>query len=175
MAHFGSSIEYALHCLLWLTEPYGESVPSSRDLAELQGVPAPYMAKILPKLQKAGLLAASDGVQGGYQLARPADAISVLDVIDAIDSGKPLFNCQEVRGNCVVFGGETPRWASQGVCGIHAVMIRAEKAMRKELSETNLAQLANAAHRKAPAAFAHSVQSWLDERLAARTARDTGT
>ena len=126
MAYIGTGVEYGLHCLLWLVEqPPGP--PSSRDLAALQGFSPSFVAKILPKLEKAGILTASEGLRGGYRLARPADQVSVLDVVDAIEGQKPLFDCQEVRERCVLFGSEPPAWATGGVCSIHAVMLRAER------------------------------------------------
>ena len=72
MAHLGTSVEYAMHCLLWLAGPLAEPA-SSRDLAELQGISPSFLAKIFPKLEKAGIVAASEGIRGGYRLARPAD------------------------------------------------------------------------------------------------------
>lgn len=167
MAHLGSSVEYGLHCLLWLAEPDAASA-SSRDLAELQGVSPSLVAKIFPKLEKAGIVRASTGIHGGYRLARPAAKITVLDVIDAIEGLKPLFNCQEIRSRCVLFNGEAPAWSTQGVCSIHAVMLRAEQSMRAELARSSLADLATTVARKAPAGIASEIKVWLGGRLAAR-------
>jgi len=171
MAHLTSSVEYGLHCLLWLVDA-GETQPSSRDLAELQGISPSFVAKIFPKLEKAGIVAASAGVRGGYRLARPAEDITVLDVVDAIEGDKPLFDCQEIRGRCAVFEGDAPRWATGGVCAIHAVMLRAEKSMRDALAQETLAGLALTLGRKAPARFGPDVQAWLSDRGQSRgTAR----
>lgn len=167
MAHLTSSVEYALHCLLWLVDA-GERPLSSRDLADLQGLSPSFVAKILPRLEKAGLVCASDGVRGGYRLARAADAISFLDVVDAIEGDKPLFDCQEIRARCAVFGDRAPAWATRGVCGIHAVMLQAERAMRDTLAGHSLADAARGVARKAPAAFAGDVRGWLEGRHAAR-------
>lgn len=167
MAFIGTGVEYGLHCLLWLVErPSGP--PSSRDLAELQGISPSFVAKILPKLEKAGILTVSEGLRGGYRLARPADRISVLDVVDAIEGEKPLFDCQQIRGRCALFGGKVPEWATGGVCGIHAVMLRAERSMRDELARTTLADLARTVIRKAPDGFGGEIQAWLSIRAAGR-------
>ncbi len=167
MAHLGSSVEYALHCLLWLVDP-ANGQPSSRDLAELQGVSPSFLAKIFPKLEKAGIVRATEGLRGGYQLARPPEAISVLDVVDAVEGRKPLFDCQEVRGRCAIFGGEPPAWSTAGVCGIHAVMLRAERRMRGELARSSLADLAATVDAKTPPAFPARVQGWFGTRLGKR-------
>jgi len=167
MAHYGNKVEYGLHCLLWLVRPDAEPA-SSRDLAELQGISPTFVAKIFPKLEKAGIVTASAGVRGGYRLARAADEITVLDVVDAIEGDKPLFDCQDIRERCPLFGGEPPSWATSGVCGIHAVMLRAERSMRAELAATTLADLAASVGRKMPRRFAGDVRVWLAGRMNSR-------
>lgn len=166
MALYGASTEYVLHSLLWLVE-IPEPV-SSLDLAELQGIPAAFVAKLLPKLEKVGLVSSAEGLRGGYRLAKAAGDITVLDVVDAVEGKKSLFNCQEIRGRCVLFDQEPPEWATQGVCGIHGVMLRAEQALRRELAATSLADLARSVQNKAPSPFLGDVQSWFDGRLQTR-------
>lgn len=166
MAYIGTGVEYALHCLLWIACPL-EQPPSSRDLAEMQGVPLPFLKKILSKLEKAGIVEASGGIRGGYRLARPPEKISVLNVVDAVDGHKPLFDCQEIRGRCALFEGKPPAWSMRGVCGIHAVMIRAEKAMREDLAKTSLMSLAGSAPSKA-SDISDQVHDWFADRYAAR-------
>lgn len=170
MAHLTSSIEYALHCLLWLAVAEGSPL-SSRDLAELQGISPAFVAKIFPKLEKAGIVAASSGLRGGYLLAQPPERITVLAVVDAIEGDKPLFDCQEIRERCALFSAEPPRWATQGVCAVHAVMMKAEKAMRDSLGSETLADVARTFGRKAPASFDGDVKAWLQARHQVRGAR----
>ena len=86
MSLYSAGVEYGIHCLLFLVGDGGESREASvRDLAELQGVPQDYLAKIFTKLAKSKLVVATDGVRGGFKLARPADEISMLDIVNAID------------------------------------------------------------------------------------------
>jgi Rrf2 family protein len=164
---YGSAVEYALHCL-FLLAPSRETPASSRDLAELTGVSPALVAKLLPKLEKAGVLEAHSGIAGGYRLARPADQITVLEIVDAVDGRKRLFGCKDVRLRCPLFGGDPPDWASQGLCTIHAVMLRAENSMRREMSRTTLLDIASAVGAKAPDTFGGEVVHWLDDRVAAR-------
>ena len=168
MAYIGTGVEYALHCLIWIAGPL-EQPPSSRDLAEMQGVSPSFMKKIFPKLEKAGIVEATGGIRGGYQLARPAEQISVLDVVDAVDGSKPMFDCQEIRARCALFDGNPPEWSTRGVCGIHAVMIRAENALRGELAKTSLASLIEGLARKIPQyGYAEQVSDWFSKRQTAR-------
>jgi Rrf2 family protein len=170
MAHLTISVEYGIHCLLWLVGS-DDTAMSSRELAELQGISPSFLAKIFPKLEKAGIVAASEGVRGGYRLGRPAEAISFLDIVDAIEGDKPLFDCQEVRERCTLFTGNPPGWATAGTCAIHAVMLHAEKAMRDSLAKQTLATVSAAFLRKAPEAFLTDVGAWVDDRVADRTGR----
>ncbi len=171
MSHISTGVEYGLHCLLYLTGlPRGVAEPSARDLAELQGVPLEYGAKLFTRLQKAGLLVATEGVRGGFALARPASKISVLDVVLAIDGDKPLFECREIRSRCAVFEDEPPPWATQGTCSINAVMRIAEARMRETLSTVSLADLADRVSAKAPSSYGPKVVKWLKVKSAGRSA-----
>jgi len=167
MAHLTVSVEYGIHCLLWLVDA-GDTPLSSRDLAELQGISPSFVAKIFPKLEKAGIVAACEGIRGGYRLACPPEEISFLRVVDAIEGAKPLFDCQEIRGRCAVFGDTAPDWAISGVCGVHAVMLKAEKAMRAELASHTLADVAAGVSRKAPDGFVAEVRDWTSKRADSR-------
>jgi Rrf2 family protein len=165
MAHITTGVEYALHCLVYLVEPLGEErVASVRDLADLQGIPVEYVAKLFTKLQKAGLVTASEGARGGFKLAKPAKSIAVLDVVVAIDGEKPLFECREIRAKCAVFDGKPATWATRGVCVIHAIMLDAEARMRKALSSRTLSDIVGQLDAKAPAAYRQKVADWLELR-----------
>jgi Rrf2 family protein len=173
-----ASVEYGIHCLLWLVGS-NDQPRSGRDLAEFQGISPSFITKIFGKLRKAGIVRAIEGVHGGYLLARPPEQISILQITDAIEGRSRLFVCQEIRTRCAVFDTQPPGWATGGVCSIHAVMLKAEKAMRDALASHSLADIAQTVARKAPASFPAQVSDWFEDRLSVRTRRaeesgDTG-
>lgn len=169
MSHITSGVEYGVHCLLWLV---GSKTPmSSRELAELQGISPSFVAKIFPKLEKAGIVRAGEGVRGGYLLAKPPKDISFLEIVDAIEGKKPLFDCQEIRERCPLFGKQPPTWATKGTCAVHAVMLRAEKSMREALLNETLGDVAEALGRKAPAQFWVDVQERMDHQIETRVGK----
>jgi Rrf2 family protein len=168
MAHMTAGVEYGLHCLLWLASSPGTPL-SSRDLADFQGISRSFLAKVFPKLEKAGIVTASEGIKGGYLLAKQPQDITVLEVVDAIEGRKPLFDCQEIRSRCAVYRKRPPSWATKGVCAIHAVMLRAEKAMRDSLASQTLADIAGDLGGKAPPEFSDDVRKWLADRTKGRT------
>jgi Rrf2 family protein len=169
VSYISNAVEYGLHCLLYLVSAPGDSIDAStRELAELQGVPAEYLAKVFTKLHRAGLVAGTEGTGGGFALARAPEKISVLDVVVAIDGKKPLFDCRNIRIGCAVFGSTAPRWATKGVCSIHAVMLEAEARMRSVLAAASLADLMTRVAAKAPPSFAIDISNWLGERSTTR-------
>jgi Rrf2 family protein len=131
-------VEWGLHCTTLLAQaPGGVLVP--RDvLARHYGLPEAYLAKHLRSLARADLLHATSGAKGGYRLSRPADKITVLDVVEAIEgTGKP-FVCQEIR-QCGT-GALTPEECRRP-CVINAVMSRADQAWRETLQSVTVADL----------------------------------
>src|SRR5688572_29989943 len=90
-------IEWAIHCCAVLAVvPPDVALPAGR-LAEFHGVPPAYLAKHLQALASAGILESVAGRRGGYRLGRPASAIRLLDVVDAVEGGDPAFTCTEIR------------------------------------------------------------------------------
>lgn len=65
----------------------------ARDIAARTGVPRPYLSKILHALTGAKLIRAKRGYQGGFMLVRSARAVSVLDVVRAVDGDEWLDSC----------------------------------------------------------------------------------
>jgi Rrf2 family protein len=174
MSLYGSAVEYGLHCLLYLVGQGDGDPPSSRDLAEFQGVSSSYVAKLFTQLEKAGIVMSAEGVRGGYRLARPADRISVLDVADALEGGKPMFQCREIRRNCVLYGDNPPKSATSGTCAIHAVMLEGEREMRRVLAARSLADIAATVNAKVPQRFVDDARDWFGARSAGRGQRRTG-
>ncbi|QXQ20891.1 RrF2 family transcriptional regulator [Pseudomonas tolaasii] len=165
MSLYSAGVEYGIHCLIFLVGDGGESREASvRDLAELQGVPLDYLGKIFTKLAKAKLVVATEGVRGGFKLSRPSDEISLLDIVNAIDGHKLIFNCREIRGRCALFEGEPPAWAMDGHCSVHAAMMTAQKRMEDALSQQTILDLARKVGRKSPPEFAAQVGGWINDR-----------
>jgi Rrf2 family protein len=146
--------------------------PSARDVADFQGISSAYVAKLFTQLQKAGIVQSSGGKSGGFRLARPADKISVLQVVDAVEGKSPLFQCREVRKNCALFQNKDPDWARRGVCAVHATMLAAEMRMREVLAQKTLASLAKNVAGKQTASEGVATLEWFDHRQIMRRRPD---
>lgn len=173
MAHYSAGVEYAIHCMSFLLDEKGESREASvRDLAELQGVPTEYLSKVFTKLAKARLVVSTEGIKGGFRLAKPADKISLLDIAIAVDGRKSIFECRNIRTRCALFCDTPPKWAVQGSCSIHAVMIDAQKQMEETLGRVTLMDIGHRVAVKAPPEFIIQIGDWFGERFNQRRKND---
>jgi len=156
-------VEWAIHCCTVLAMvPPGMALPGAR-LAEFHGVPAPYLAKSMQALTRAGITESLPGRHGGYRLARRLDAISLLDVVDAIEGAEPAFTCTEIRRRGpahVPARHYTPR------CAIASAMWRAEDAWRRELAATSIGDLLITLSTTVPPDAAAKGAAWFQEVLA---------
>ncbi|HEU0043000.1 SUF system Fe-S cluster assembly regulator [Sphingomonas sp.] len=74
-------------------------------LAEETGVPLPTAQKLVGRLAAAGLVESARGAGGGFRLARPADAISLADIIEAVEGRIAMTTCvDEERHDCALDG-----------------------------------------------------------------------
>lgn len=154
-------VEWALHCCTVLAGlPPDRTLPSAR-LAEYHGVPPAYLAKHLQALSQAGIVESVPGPRGGYRLARAAAAVTVLDVVLAVDGPDPAFVCTEIR-QCGPSACTEPS-AYLKPCGIARVMWEAEDAWRRSLREHTIADLLGTALREAPTEQVTNGAAWLGE------------
>ncbi len=141
-----------------------------KDLATFQALPERFLAKILTRLEKAGLVRASEGVRGGFVLARPPERIAIHDVLTAVDPDRTLFECAEIRRHCALFGEAPPAWSVTGMCRIHLFMQDAERALQQFLASKTLADLGREFARKAPEQYLRDAESWFQLRRSERAA-----
>ena len=89
---FSQTAEYALRAIVVLAN--NDAKPwTAQDIAAQTIVPPDYLMKVLQALAKAGLVTAQRGRGGGFILTRPATAITVLDVITAVDPLRRIKHC----------------------------------------------------------------------------------
>ena len=84
MVKLSSTVTYALNALVELAR-YPSDRISSRELARRHNMPERFLVQILSTLATSGILQSFAGVSGGYALSRPAQDITLLDVIESIE------------------------------------------------------------------------------------------
>ncbi|KKB76361.1 Rrf2 family transcriptional regulator [Devosia limi DSM 17137] len=134
----GEGVEQAIHSTLLLAGLDRDGVLPATALAEFHGVSASYLLKHLQALTNAGILASVPGPKGGYRLARAPAAISLLDIVLALEGSAPAFRCAEIRKQ-----GPNPLDSQffARPCAVNVAMLRAEQSYRAELRKVSLADL----------------------------------
>ncbi|MFJ8011794.1 RrF2 family transcriptional regulator [Streptomyces sp. NPDC096339] len=166
-------VEWALHSCVNLAWIGPDRAVSAARLAAWHELPAAYLNKQLQALARAGILTSSPGPRGGFRLARPLAAISLMDVVAAVEGPEEAFRCAEIRqqGPGAAQAPEPDQGANQGVgqgggqgaeCAIAHAMARAELAWRQALAAQDLDGIRQQAERQAPEA-AERLRAWLAE------------
>jgi Rrf2 family transcriptional regulator, iron-sulfur cluster assembly transcription factor len=126
--------QYAIRMLAHLARLPREGTGSSTitAIAEAEGIPGAFLAKIVRTLVRAGLLEACRGPGGGVSLARPAEEISVLEVIEAAGEGRFLQACLLGFGQC----------SDENPCALHGTWAETRVRLRGELERATIAEIA---------------------------------
>lgn len=133
--------DYAIRILLALARlPQGARL-SARELGRLQEVPYAFARGILTELVAAGFITSRRGVGGGVCLARPAQSITLLDVVEAMEGRVNLNLCTRDPEYC----------GRAGDCFMHQIWQEAERALRRSLASYDFASLAAGQRPRFPA------------------------
>lgn len=103
MLRLSKKADYALMAMKHLAADAPHGTASAREIAERYAIPLELLAKVLQQLMRHGLLASQMGIHGGYHLARPTGAISVAEVIEAIDGPLAITACGPADERCGQF------------------------------------------------------------------------
>lgn len=156
--------EYGLIALVHMVDRAGEYV-SAREISEHYSIPRRLLAEVLKDLCRESLVESQRGAAGGYALARPADAITVGEVVGTLEGTPTLASCegtetarsflrdgQRKNGDCEI----------EALCPIRSPLHRIRAEIWRHMERTTLKSLTEHA---APAAFAAAdPQSPLAER-----------
>lgn len=125
--------DYAIRAAAELAAAQPGTWVKTESVATSQDIPLPFLLNILSELRTAGIVRSRRGVDGGYQLARAADAVTVADVIRAIDG--PLANIAGSRPEDVEYPG--------AAVALRQTWVALRATMRSVLEVVTLADLAS--------------------------------
>ena len=91
--------KYGLYAMFYLAQHAGNGPQPLKAVAEI-GVPEDYLEQLLGNLRRAGLVTTVRGAQGGYQLAKEPEEITVGDIIDATEGPLTISECLSDEGCC---------------------------------------------------------------------------
>jgi Rrf2 family protein len=119
---------------LHLATRAGEGPITGREIAAGERLPADYVEQILLRLRRAGLVNSTRGARGGYSLARPAEEISVREVIAASELG--TFDL-----HCITHPVGEERCSESQSCSIRPVWVMLQRKIDDVLDSVHLADL----------------------------------
>ena len=93
-----STTDYAIRIVCYLAAQ--RQMISTSELSQELSVPSSYIPKITKKLKQAGIIKACEGINGGYQIAKQPENISLRDVISCTESTMAISRCLEKEGGC---------------------------------------------------------------------------
>ncbi|KMY66103.1 hypothetical protein AAU61_19365 [Desulfocarbo indianensis] len=125
--------EYGVRCALYLALQPAGGETSRRRVSEAMRIPLPFLGKIAQQLAHAGIIQITKGAKGGYRLARPAEKISLLEVVEAIEGPLNLNLCLLQSDSC----------DRSHFCPVHEVWLEAQQCLQKTLGKADLASLAS--------------------------------
>ena len=89
---FSRPCTYALRAMSYLAAQPGGKLTGKRDIAQSESIPSAFLSKVLLSLCQSHVLRSRKGLRGGYELALPAEHISLLTIVRCID-GEPFGAC----------------------------------------------------------------------------------
>jgi Rrf2 family protein len=143
--------DYALRAVIELAAGGDERPVKGERIAQAQEIPLRFLENILGDLRHAGVVRSQRGVEGGYWLARPAEEISVADVIRGVEG--PIANVRGVGPERVEYAGSAAR--------LQDVWIAVRANLRGVLEHVSIADLARGELPEPVAELAADPEAWL--------------
>lgn len=129
--------DYAIRCILFMSRKPDQTL-MVEEISQEMAIPRSFLAKILQKLSKAGIVKSFRGVKGGFRLARGPESISILDVVQAIEGGVAMNECAVDAASCSL----------SSTCSVHPVWVSLRRAVEMHLGEANFGELLRGARRR---------------------------
>lgn len=135
MLRLSQAGDYAIRGVLYLASQSPGEIRLVREVAETRDIPRAFLAKIFQMLARSGILKSHQGSGGGFSLARPAEDINLLEVVEAIEGKILLHEC--------ILNHACDRCEDEKNCAIGKVWRRAQDGMLEVLEQTSIADMAS--------------------------------
>jgi Rrf2 family cysteine metabolism transcriptional repressor len=137
---FSTKAEYGVRVMAHLARDNGASPISLGSIADAEGLPLAYLEHLVQRLRRAGLVESHRGAHGGYTLARPAETISMAEVVRALEGEIAPIECitaDPERGLICVREGEP----GHDPCPTKLLWTRVQGSIVRTLTDMTLADL----------------------------------
>lgn len=136
---FSSKAEYGVRLMIELGRQTPEHPTSLKAIADAEGLPLAYLEQVVARLRKAGLVMSARGAHGGYWLSRPAQEISMDEVVQALEGAIAPMDCLlSDHSDRVLCSHEPDRGHG---CATKLLWTRVQGAIVSSLQATTLAEL----------------------------------
>jgi Rrf2 family iron-sulfur cluster assembly transcriptional regulator len=123
--------EYGLLGTRYLAQQPKGKVVNLSQVSKAEGIPEKFLAKVFQGLTRVGLVASHRGAKGGFSLARPANQITIRQIIESVQGPIYLLNCLRDEDLCV----------KKGDCPIRKIWSQVQDSLREILDQHTLADL----------------------------------
>ena len=131
---YSRSTEYAIRAFVNLAQVPEGKYAMVKHIAEQEGIPSHFLAKILQQLARKGLLRSSKGPTGGFCLRTPAADISIIQLVEALDGLTDYQKCVSGLAECT----------DDAPCGMHDSWKHLRSRIMEYLEQTTIADLTTA-------------------------------
>jgi Rrf2 family protein len=136
---FSTKAEYGVRLMVELGRQPGDRPVSLSAVAEAERLPLSYLEHLVAKLRNAGLVSSTRGAHGGYRLARPAEEITMDEVVEALEGQIAPMECfHETPEGKVLCSHETD---GDHACATKLLWTRVQGGVNRALAGTTLADL----------------------------------
>ena len=132
MLRITKQADYGIVLLTFFAREAAGVTLTASELSKRTRLPAPTVTKVLKLMAREGLLLSHRGVQGGYQLARSPEEITVIDIIGVLDGPVAFTQCAVNADGC----------AREPICPVRPNWQRLDQVLRKALRGITLAEMA---------------------------------
>lgn len=127
---FTKAEEYGIFGVLYLAGQPPDRITPLSEISETQGVPEKFLAKIFQALSRSGLVHSHRGVKGGFSLGRPADQISIREIVEEIQGPYFIAKCLHTKDIC-----------NRKDCPINQLLHKAQEALIDVFDKHTVADL----------------------------------
>ncbi|MCX6149540.1 MAG: Rrf2 family transcriptional regulator [Ignavibacteriales bacterium] len=124
--------EYALRAIVYICSKPNGSIFQISEISTSNGIPESFLRKIIPQLNKSGIIQSQRGIGGGISLRKPAELLTPLEIIESVEGKISLNKCLISSDFC-----SNDKW-----CSVHTLWSEAQNKLKEMLSGKTMAQLA---------------------------------
>jgi Rrf2 family transcriptional regulator, cysteine metabolism repressor len=143
---FSTKAEYGVRVMAHLAGTDGERPVSLGAIADAEGLPLAYLEHLVQRLRKADLVESRRGAHGGYSLARPAESITMAEVVRALEGDIAPIECITAQGDGELICSREAM--SDGPCPTKFLWTRVQGSIVRTLQDISLADLVQPTQRK---------------------------